>query len=339
MPRQSDTLLRTLTLLQLLPRSPSSISTSDLQQKLKDRGFEITLRSLQRDLNKLSAQFPLLCEDTQKPHLWSFDRSYNRTLPGMDINQALTWVMAEQYLEALMPAAVLDSLTPQFDEAHKQLDSVQANGHGKWQHKVRILPQHQNLLPAEADPDIWRAISEALLHHKAIDVAYLTRYGDEPKLYCIHPQAMVHRHNVSYVLATVKDYNDIRQFALHRFTAVKTSLADYRKLEDFSVDEYIGQGGFGYVQSNREYTLKAQISAELFIRLQETPLNRSQQLEPPDESGWGRLTTTVKDEQAILWWLQSMGAAIRVEEPAEYREELVRQAAELVKWHAKFSHH
>ena len=333
MPRQSDPLLRNLSLLQLIPRYPGGISTSDLQGKLNAQGFDISLRSLQRDLNKLSVQFPLMCDDSTKPHRWSFDKQYNHTLPGMDLNQALTWVLAERYLKSLLPAAVTDSLAPQFDEAHKHLDSVQANGHGKWQHKVRLLPQHQALVPATLDADIWRTISEALLHQQALDVAYTTRGSEAPSEYVLHPQAIVHRHSVTYLLATVKSYNDIRQFALHRFESAKPSLDDYRALVQFDIDTYIQQGGFGYIQSEDILTLKAHISAELYIRLLETPLNDSQRLTAPDDSGWGYLVAEVLDEQTLQWWLQSLGAAIRVESPLRYREELARQAQCLVDWY------
>lgn len=49
----SDTTLRYLEMLQLVPRYPQSISTGELQQKLAEQGFDINVRSIQRDLEKL----------------------------------------------------------------------------------------------------------------------------------------------------------------------------------------------------------------------------------------------------------------------------------------------
>lgn len=60
MAEAKDPLLRQIALLQLIPRAPRRISTTTLQEKLRDWGFEIDVRSLQRDLNRLVAlDFPI----------------------------------------------------------------------------------------------------------------------------------------------------------------------------------------------------------------------------------------------------------------------------------------
>lgn len=333
MPRKTDPLQRSLMLLKLIPRYPGLIATTTLQEKLRDRGFEVTLRTLQRDMNALSVQFPISCDESARPHRWSFDRGYNHSLPGMDTNEALTLVLAEQYLNSLLPAAVLDSLAGSLNEARKHLDSIQANGHGNWQSKVRLLPAHQSLVPARLNSDVWHTVTDALLHHHAIQASYRKRHDEDPVSYLLHPQGIVHRHSVTYLLATVKNYDDVLQFALHRFVSVREAVEPYRPLENFSVESYIKNGGFGLLQSDKTVTLKAKISRELFIRLQETPLNDSQVLATPDASGWGQLTAQVRDEQTLFWWLQSMGGAIRVMEPIHWREELLRQAKELAEWY------
>jgi hypothetical protein len=69
-----DTLFRYLAILQLIPRLPGRISTPSLQEKLKDRGFEIGVRSLQRDLrDKLSIPFSIICHEDERPFRWSLD--------------------------------------------------------------------------------------------------------------------------------------------------------------------------------------------------------------------------------------------------------------------------
>lgn len=65
----------------------------------------------------------------------------------------------------------------------------------------------------------------------------------------------MHRQSVTYLLATNKDYDDILQFALHRFAAVEPSEAKYRPLQNFNVDDYIRKGGFGYAESEKPVEL------------------------------------------------------------------------------------
>jgi hypothetical protein len=63
--------------LQLIPPYPRHITTTDILNHLSNEGIDITVRSLQRDLNeKLSLHFPIICDTTQKPYRWSMDKHY-----------------------------------------------------------------------------------------------------------------------------------------------------------------------------------------------------------------------------------------------------------------------
>ncbi|MCH8553003.1 MAG: WYL domain-containing protein, partial [Natronospirillum sp.] len=303
MPEHHDTLARMIKMLQMIPAAPGRIATTTLQSKLEEQGFQITLRSLQRDLKRMEYFFPIQCDDSEKPHRWSFDSHYSRSFPGMDADRALTLVLADDYLRPLLPSTVMDAIAPQVNEARQFLDGLESNHLARWRRQVRAISQGRSLLPAPIDPDIWRQVTAGLLQGRALQVTYQTRTKETPDEYVIHPQGLVHRDSVTYLLATVKTYNDILQFALHRFSAVSISDQAYRPQPDFDVDAYIASGGFGYAASAELVELKAWVSPELRVRLSETPLTEGQTLTFPDDSGWGYLQARVNDEQAMQWWL------------------------------------
>lgn len=56
----SSTVVRYLTMLRMVPRFPNVITTTELAQRLEEQDFSVTMRSIQRDLEKPSADFPLL---------------------------------------------------------------------------------------------------------------------------------------------------------------------------------------------------------------------------------------------------------------------------------------
>lgn len=168
-----------------------------------------------------------------------------------------------------------------------------------------------------------------MLEEYAIEVMYLSRKNNEQKSYTLHPQAIVVRHSVSYLLATVKDYDDILQFALHRIQKVERSDKQFRPLKGFDLADYIEQGGFSYRQSSGPTVLKARVRGEIAWLLSETPLSEDQNLKP-EEDGWFQLTATVPDDQQTLWWIQGYGAAIDVYEPQAWREHIHQQAREVL---------
>lgn len=326
-----DTLFRYLAMLQLIPRSPGRISTPVLLEKLSERGFNIDARSLQRDLrDKLAFHFPLGCDDSQKPYRWYFDRDFQCNLPALDIPSALTLVLTEEYLKGLLPPVVIGQLSPQFRDARRLLDDLEQNGLSRWARKVRAIPNGKALVPAPLSEATWQTVSDALLAQRAIDVTYLSRSAEEEKQFTLHPQGLVSRHSVTYLLATVNDYDDIRQFAMHRIDQATLSEQDWRQSQDFDLDSYIAKGAFGYLQSKTPIKLVAHIAPQVAWLLSETPLSEVQQLTPLPGSSWQRLEAEVPDDQQTQWWLMGMGANVEVLEPAAWRTEIYAAAKAIV---------
>ncbi|MFC2992959.1 helix-turn-helix transcriptional regulator [Halomonas tibetensis] len=326
-----ETLFRYLTMLQLIPRHPGRIATPVLQEKLRERGFQIDSRSLQRDLrDKIALHFPLGCDDTQKPYRWYFDREFHCNLPALDVPSALTLVLAEEYLKGLLPPVVVGQLTPQFTDARRLLDDLESNGLSQWAKRVRAIPNGKALIPATLEESTWQAVTQALLEQKALDVQYLSRSTEEEKAFTLHPQGLVSRHSVTYLVATVNDYTDIRQFALHRIREPRISDSPWREVENFDLDAYIRSGAFGYLQGKEDVTLVANVHPKVAWLLDETRLSAQQTLSPLPDSDWQQLVAEVPNDQQTLWWLMGMGANVDVLEPPAWRQEIFNTAQAII---------
>lgn len=326
-----ETLFRYLTMLQLIPRSPGRISTSTLLDKLHERGFRIDTRSLQRDLrDKLALHFPLVCDDSSKPYRWYFDRDFHCNLPALDVPSALTLVLAEEYLKGLLPPVVIGQLTPQFRGARQLLDGLEGNELSQWTKRVRAIPNGKALIPAPFNEVIWQVVAQALLENKALDVIYLSRSAQQEKQFILHPQGLVSRHSVTYLLATVNDYEDIRQFALHRIEKATISGCSWRESVMFDLDNYILNGAFGYQEENEDTILIANVAPQLAWLLMETPLSNHQTLIPLEESDWQRLEAMVPNDQQTLWWLKGLGANVEVLEPLTWQNDILATAREIL---------
>ncbi|QEA37778.1 WYL domain-containing protein [Pistricoccus aurantiacus] len=318
-----ETLFRYLTLLQLIPRSPGRISTPVLLEKLQERGFQIEARSLQRDLrDKLALHFPLICDDDSKPYRWYFDREFHCNLPALDVPSALTLVLAEEYLRGLLPPVVIGQLAPQFSDARRLLDDMERNGLSQWAKRVRAIPNGKALLPAQLEESTWQSVAQALLEKKALDVTYLSRSREVRKTFTLHPQGLVSRHSVTYLLATVNDYDDVRQFALQRIEAVALSNNAWRESKGFDLDDYISSGAFGYPQGSGNVRLVAHVEPQVAWLLAETPLAERQTLTLLSGTDWQQLEAEVPNDQQTLWWLRGMGASVDIIEPQAWRDDI-----------------
>lgn len=313
-----DTLLRQLVTLQLIPREPGRIATTVLQEKLAERGFEVSLRSLQRDLKeRLSLQFPLICDESEKPFRWSFTAGTQISMPALDTPTALTLHLAEDHLRNLLPASVADLLSPQFEAARQYLQAMSNNNLAAWANSVRALPNGKILIPAPIDSDIWREVSEALLQRKQIRVQYLSRTQASERPFHLHPTGLVSRNSISYLIARVEGYDNLRHFALHRIRQIETLDSPAETPADFDIDDYIQQGAFS-ISSGEHTRLVADIHPQLAWILRETPLSYEQTIEPIEGSDWFRLEAVVPMDQETLWWVLGLGEKIRVWEPGEW---------------------
>lgn len=118
---------RHLSILELVPIAPSSISTQKLQQRMIERGFDIPTRMLQRDLQSIYRQgFFGLEKDTRgKPFGWSINAQWRgNNSKVMSSEMAEHYLLLEQLLPQSVPSGVKRSVQIKAEQALKRF-----NGH------------------------------------------------------------------------------------------------------------------------------------------------------------------------------------------------------------------
>jgi len=311
-------------MLRHVPRFPTKTTTRNLKDVLENKGFEITQRTIQRDLKALEGVMPGLCVDNEKDFPgWSWDKeSLLHELPSMDVNMALTFQLTNHFLKTMFPPSVLHHLKPYFDNADNVLQMVDNKGYSNWGDKVRILSRTQSLVPATIQEDVVSIIYEALFKKKQFRGRYIRRDKDEVE-YDIHPLGLIFRESVVYLVATIWDYQDPRHFALHRFKQCDLLEEDAVAPEGFDLDEYLSEGSFDYCDAEHNtIQLKVLFSRWAGHHLLETPLNEDQKTVEKEE-GQLQVEATVKDSAQLRWWLLGFGAYIEVLTPKTLRKEFI----------------
>jgi predicted DNA-binding transcriptional regulator YafY len=323
--------LRQWAMLRYIPRFPTKTTTKDLKEILEKNGFEVTQRTIQRDLKSLSSVLPGLQVDEEKDFPgWSWSKETKlRDIPTMDGNMALTFQMVDYFLKNIFPPSVLNQLKPYFDSSKNVLNAIDDHGYSHWQEKVRILPRTQPLIPANINENVIVVIYEALFKGRQVRVRYRTRSGDEVG-YDIHPLGLIFRESVVYLVATIWDYQDPRHLALHRFKQCKLLDEEVAIPAGFNLDDYLSAGSFEYGENENEtIKLKALFFDGAGHHLLETPLSEDQKNSVLGD-GQLQVEATVKDSAQIRWWLMGFGDGVEVLEPGELREEFTEIAENLL---------
>ncbi|MDD3609788.1 MAG: WYL domain-containing protein [Halothiobacillaceae bacterium] len=326
-----DDLARQIIMLKLVPRITWA-TTPQIHKALAEEGFEVDIRTVQRDLMNIHERmlFPLEADLGSRPYKWRWPRDGFVDIPSMTTVQALSFVMADRYLREVFPPSLLEHLRPHVAHAEGVLGQTRNQQFGKWADKVAILPRQQALLPARVDAGVHDAIARALLTERQIEAVYQPR-GREAREYQLNPQALVMRGSASYLVASANGYDDPIHFALHRFISAEVSTRPARSIPGFSLTRHIHEDRvFDYPLQDASIRLVALFDADRALHLHETPLSADQTLESmPD--GRERLTATVRDTQELRWWLLGFGDGVEILEPAEMRAEFEATAAGLSK--------
>ena len=328
----SETYLRQWTMLRMIPRAPRKIDSRTLLDKLADSGFVVSKRSIERDLISLSAIFPLQSDERSKPYGWSWTGKDVFDIPSMEPNTALTFALASQFLEPLLPRSSQKHLEPYFIQAKQVLKKIEKSGLGKWPDKVRILGRGQKLLARDVPPKILDTVYEAILTGKRLMVSYKPRDEDNAREYEMNPLGLVFRDAVIYIVCSLWDYDEIKQFVMHRIT--KTELLDKkcRLPKNFNLDDYIASGEFHFPVNEKMIRLKVLFSPDAAIHLKETQLS-DDQTSKEQKDGRILIEATVQDTLELRWWLLGFGDNAEVVKPISLRKEFKQTAENLSKYY------
>lgn len=318
-----ETLVRQLQMLHLIPRSPAQITVADLTQALKDQGYQVTSRTVQRDLNDISLVMPLECNDRSKPYGWKWSREGRTHLPMMGLQEALTLHLVQSHLTKLLPPTMLDDLMPMFKQALQTLTGL-GDKHQlqHWLTHVVVESPMQPMLAPELSQAIQETVYQAVFEQKQLEVTYQSPSADQPKAMVLHPLGLVQRGPVTYLGATVNEYEDIRFFALHRFKTVQIKHLDRAQPRNkLTWKAYLASGAAGFnIYQLAPITLEAWISQELANILMETPLSEDQLLVKLAD-GY-QLSAQVNDTWQLTWWILSQGGRMVVQQPTALRDKI-----------------
>jgi predicted DNA-binding transcriptional regulator YafY len=321
----NDTILRFLTMLRMLPRAPRRIDTATMENRLRDEGYTVTRRTIQRDLHQLARTFPLTC-DEHRPAGWCWAPDATLLdLPGMDPNTALTFALVERFLAPLLPRSTFGRIRPYLTQAQQVLDALPTNALGRWPAKVRVIHRGPPLRLPEIDEVILDAVTRGLLERRRLEVAYRSREKGDLIRCELNPLGLVVKGGVAYLVCTFWQYTDVRQVVLHRVHHAQVLGAPALVPKGFDLDRYIQEGEFSYPVGEPIH-LEAVFSRGAHLHLHDTPLSADQVLTELDHERV-LVRATVDNTAELRWWLLGFGELVEVLAPADLREDFHTRAA------------
>lgn len=283
---------------------------------MRDMGFEVTKRTIERDLQSLALRFPLYLDDRSKPYGWSWMKNANfEFMPRLSVSQSVTLLLAKLHLKNLLPVSIYEELLPLFDMAQ---DEVAGTGWKDWHKRTAVLPSTLALIPPKLDSDLLAAVQSALARKRRIEGLYRTKGSTTGKSRIINPLGLLSRGPVIYLVCSLYDYPDIVHLALHRLSKVKVLPDDTTSPPGFDFLSHIRSEGSRY-SPRGPIRLKMRMERPAAEHLLETPLSKGQEWIPTEDGQCVAINATVEDDETLRWWLLGFADQLEVLQPAELR--------------------
>ena len=174
---------------------------------------------------------------------------------------------------------------------------------------------------------ILATLAEAWVSRRCVKISYKALYENKPmeriiEPYFIEPAAAGHS---SYVIGYCHRTKALRTFKIERIETAETIPESYQIPSSFNANAYLGSS-WGIVVDGEVKTIKLKIDDPEIVRImEETRWHPSQLLESQSDGSvimTLRVTTTVELQSWILGW----GEKVKVLEPKELQEAIVKTA-------------
>ena len=316
-----ETLKRQWLLLKRMPHR-SSKGTRYFKDALSEMRMDVSLRTIQRDLKELSRYFPLQ-SDEKSPAGWKWSEDAPIfDVPGMDPHEALAFKMINLHLGKMLPESCLNFLRPYTQRAGEVLRQLEDGGISQWPKKIARISRHLTLEPPEIDSLILSTVYDGLLLEKQLEISYYNRESPKTKKGIVHPLGLVFVDNVTYLVCTFWNYDNLRQVALHRIDSAQLLENSSNTPADFLLKDYIAAGHFDSPQGDGTIQLKCLFDSYVAKHLAESPINDTQVLEKRDD-GRIELIAEVDDTAQLRWWILAFGNQVEITGPENLRKAIV----------------
>jgi predicted DNA-binding transcriptional regulator YafY len=313
----ANTQHRQIIILQNIPRYPKKICTRELLEKVNAQGIEASMRTIQRDLERMSGSglFAIGADASSKPIGWYLMKdSPEPDLSVMDINTAIAFELMRISVEELLPRTTRQHIEPYFSLARQLLE-----GRNNWYKKIAysrkpdtslldITEEDRDLLFEAIDKEM--CISASIGHFNENQITY--KFAD-----VIHPLGLMVSERRTYLVFTLYAGKKIFSAPLHRIQQVSILPQKVLPPKNFDLEYYVNSDPLSRCYE-RSIQVVMEVSNSVANYLYENPLGYHQEIITLDRNRY-RVSATVDDTDQLRSTLRSFGEGASIISPEKIK--------------------
>ena len=296
-------------------------------QELADESG-VSTRTIQRDIKDLK-EAGFLIDDEVRDRRTYFKLKNN--LPPL--NFPIDEIIALTFIEEI--GSPLEG-TPYKEAFQKTLNRIRT-----------VLPEEMHAFLEEASaayyphhrgqkeppfPEVFKTAHRAIKERKVCNVTYHAITTGQIKTYPITPFRLLHYHNGYYLICRNPNYDDLLTLAAERIQDLEITSQTFEPPDDLDIENRIQQA-FGITLED-PMDVKIRFSAWQARYIRQRTWHPSQEIEELD-NGEIILSFQASGFYDIKSWILSHGADAEVLEPADLREEIIKELKKNLNFYKK----
>ena len=288
--------------------------------------YEVSTRTIQRDLNDLKEAGFWIDEEMRDGKKYF---KLENNLPPL--NFPIDEIIALTFIEGII--SPLED-TPYKKEFQKTLNRIRTVIPEKMQAflaKAAYYPHHRGQ-KEQIPPQIFETAHRAINERKICNITYRAITTEQTKTYPITPFRFLYYHNGYYLICRNPKYNDLLTLAAERIQDLEITSRTFDPPDDLDIESRIQQA-FGITLED-SMDVKIRFSAWQARYIQQRTWHPSQEIEELD-NGEIILSFQASGFYDIKSWILSHGADAEVLEPADLREEIIKELEKKLAFYKK----
>ena len=309
----AETILRIFTMWKKIPSKPSTISDKKLHEYLQDENFKCDIKTVRRDLVKLSSILNL----EEKEKNWCVINKSNETLSP---SEALGLLQAQQYLKSTMPQKSLDILSSKFEQAKATLTNNEK--FNNWQDRINVVGTSIPLITTQVNDNIRNSLYDCVLEAKQLGIEYKKNSG-VISTYHLNAYGLILKEHEQYLVASKHETS--AKLQLFKFSQVIEVKADALKYGDNTtidnnlIKDYVNSQVSNFLITPELIELEIKIAGTALAFFEHNKLHVDQQISyvNKNDKKYGVLTSPVDLTHNLVHFILGHGKFIEVVNPPE----------------------
>lgn len=310
----ASTILRQVEMLRYIPREPDSKSTKDIYTHLIAEGFEVTKRTVERDLLRISQPIGLDYKSENDGNYWYYVRGGKQILPNQSPHEALLLMQAKAFLSPMMPSKSLLTLEPRFEKAESTLRNNRK--HRNWQQKISVA-KNVHLEQEFISDEFREVVYDAVLNETQLIISFKRNSG-EVVATTVNAYGLIIKDHMQYLVnSRTCSPNKLKLIKLPNIITVESTLKNNQLCME-NVEQFIQSNAASYKLLDKPINVKMKVAGPALYLLQSSKLSQEQTITPfkgHNNKPCGLLSATSELTHDFVHFLLGFGKWVEVLEP------------------------